>query len=57
MSGCLFGLFGLSVDVVIIAYIHLQVREMVEIITREFIQMAGSAGEVRAIHHNFSNID
>lgn len=27
--------------------VHLQVREMVEIITREFIQMGGSAGEVR----------
>lgn len=27
-------------------YVHLQVREMVEIITREFIQMAGNAGEV-----------
>lgn len=27
--------------------VALQVREMVEIITREFIQMGGSAGEVR----------
>lgn len=27
-------------------YVDLQVREMVEIITREFIQMAGNAGEV-----------
>lgn len=32
--------------IVFITYIHPQVREMVEIITREFIQMAGSAGEV-----------
>lgn len=30
---------------------HQQVREMVEIITREFIQMAGSTGEVVAIFH------
>lgn len=33
-------------DIEFFSYIHLQVREMVEIITREFIQMAGSAGEV-----------
>lgn len=32
-------------------YFYLQVREMVEIITREFIQMAGSAGEVTAVFH------
>lgn len=30
----------------LISFIHFQVREMVEIITREFIQMGGSAGEV-----------
>lgn len=35
-------------DIHNLSYIHssFQVREMVEIITREFIQMAGSAGEV-----------
>lgn len=31
----------------LLSYMNLQVREMVEIITREFIQMGGSAGEVR----------
>lgn len=31
----------------ILKIINLQVREMVEIITKEFIQMAGSAGEVK----------
>lgn len=36
-------------------YIHLKVREMVEIITREFIQMAGNAGEVMVIFHYEGN--
>lgn len=34
---------------------HQQVREMVEIITREFIQMAGNAGEVVALFQCDSN--
>lgn len=37
--------------VLTIIYSDLQVREMVEIITREFIQMASSAGEVKTATH------